>query len=211
MSLAMSEQAGHSERFWNLGRNFGLLWSGQTVSQLGDAVIEVTIPVWIGLVTNSPAHVAGVVAAELLPIIAIGPLAGVAADRFDPRRLAVASDITRALLVLSLAIVPFSLWYVYLMSALISACGLVFNPAKNVLVTEIVAPSNYLRAQSLMGVSQSSSLLAGPAIGSALLLAFGPDVGFVFDAVTFAVGAAALMAMRGIRSSVTEPSSMTEP
>lgn len=43
------------------------------------------------------------------------------------------------------------------------------------------------------------------------MLAFGPDVGFVFDAATFAVGAAALMAMRGIRSSATEPASTSQP
>src|SRR6266516_6560950 len=67
---------------WFLNRNFAYLWFGQSISQLGDAIIEVTLPIWVGILTNDPAHVALVAATEVLPACCLGPFAGACADRW---------------------------------------------------------------------------------------------------------------------------------
>jgi hypothetical protein len=75
---------------------FSFLWLGQAVSQLGDAVIEVTLPVRVGLLTGSPSQVAGVAATATLPALLAGPFAGVLADRWDPRKTMIACAVADA-------------------------------------------------------------------------------------------------------------------
>lgn len=85
-----------------LKRSFIHLWLSQSVSQFGDALLEITLPVWTGLVTKSPIQVAGVAAAELLPSLIVGPFAGVIAERFNPKIIMVFTDLFRAAIVLML-------------------------------------------------------------------------------------------------------------
>jgi len=87
-------------------RNGTSPWLGQGFSQLGDAVSEVTLPVWVGLLTGSPRHVATVAAAQLLPALIASPVAGVFADRRNPRTTMLVCDFTRGLLIGLLLLVP---------------------------------------------------------------------------------------------------------
>ncbi len=174
-----------------MNRHFVRLWLGQSVSQLGDAVVEVTLPVWVGMLTGSPGHVAGVAAAEILPSLLAGPFAGALADRLDARRAMIACDLVRAALVLSLLLAPVSFLVpcVYAVGFLVALVGLLFNPAKNVAVRSVVGPAEIGRALALSRTTESAALVLGPALGSAVLLAFGPAAGLVFDALTFLAGA----------------------
>ena len=181
-----------------MNRHFVRIWAGQSVSQLGDAVVEVTLPVWVGILTGSPAHVAGVAAAEILPALVLGPFAGALADRLDRRKTMVACDLLRAALVLSLLLAPVSLLVpcVYVVGFLVALVGLLFNPAKNVAVRSVVGRGEVGRALALSRATESAALVLGPAVGSAVLLAFGPAAGLVFDALTFVAGAGAVASAR---------------
>lgn len=88
------------------------------------------------MLTGSPAHVAGVAAAEILPSLLVGPFAGALADRLDARRAMIVCDLARAALVLTLLLAPTSLLVpcVYAVGFLMALVGLLFNPAKNVAV-----------------------------------------------------------------------------
>lgn len=153
-----------------------------------------TLPVWVGMLTGSPGHVAGVAAAEILPSLLAGPFAGALADRLDARKAMVACDLVRATLVLSLLFVPVSLLVpcVYAVGFLVALVGLLFSPAKNVAVLSVVGPEQAGRALALSRATESAALVLGPALGSAVLLAFGPAAGLVFDALTFVAGAGAV-------------------
>ena len=181
-----------------MNRHFVRLWLGQSISQLGDAVIEVTLPVWIGMLTGSPGHVAGVAAAEILPSLLVGPFAGALADRFDARKAMIVCDLVRAALVLSLLpaslLAPASVLIpcVYAVGFLVAFVGLLFNPAKNVAVRSVVGSEQVGRALALSRSTESAALVLGPALGAAVLLAFGPAAGLVFDALSFVVGAGAV-------------------
>src|SRR5215467_2083171 len=125
-------------------RNFVLLWLGQAISRLGDTVFDFTLLLWIAAVLArqepwAPLAVSGILVAQTLPMILIGPVAGVFVDRWDKRRLMLGMDLLRALLVASLlpvagmAALPFlggggfpvhiQLWVVYSVVFLASACS----------------------------------------------------------------------------------------
>jgi MFS family permease len=176
-------------------RNFASLWFGQGLSQLGDAVHEVTLPVWVGLLTGSAGHVATVAAAQMLPALIAGPVAGVFADRWNARATMLVCDLLRALLIGLLLLVPQAavLPAIYAAGFGIALIGLVFNPSKNVALRAIVSPDDMTQAQALTRAMESVALLLGPVLGSGLLLMFGPAAGLVFDALTFISGALSVL------------------
>jgi hypothetical protein len=97
-------------------------------------MVEATLPVWVGMLSGSPGHVAGVAAAEILHALLAGPFAGALADRLDARKAMIVCDLVRAVLVLSLLLAPVSLLVpcVYAVGFLVALVGLLFNPVKNV-------------------------------------------------------------------------------
>ncbi len=159
-------------------------------------MVEVTLPVWVGMLTGSPGHVVGVAAAEILLSLRADPFAGALADRLDACKAMIVCDPVRAVLVLSLLLAPVSLLVprVYAIGFLVALVGLLFNPAKNVTPSSRSSGRNRQAARA----TESAALVLGPTLGSAVLLAFGPAAGLVFDALTF-------VARAGAVASVTVP------
>ncbi len=129
--------------------NFRRLWIGMTVSSIGD---------WIGLfallsMTNrlSPGNtlaVAGLMIFRVLPAFLVGPLAGVLLDRIDRRKAMVAADIMRACMI---ALVPFSqnIPTLYAISFFLEVATLVWMPAKDALIPNLVPKRLLLATNSL--------------------------------------------------------------
>jgi MFS family permease len=194
---------------WFLNRHFASLWFGQSISQLGDAIIEVTLPIWVGLLTNDPTQVALIAATEVLPALCLGPFAGAYADRWNPRTTMIVCDLLRGACIASLLFVPPSIrsWYVYLVSFAIALGGSFFSPAKSVALRLVVEEEEIVQAQALIRATQSTALILGPVLGSTLLLFFGPTVGLVCDTISFGIGAAALLFMHLAHHSTRSPRS----
>ncbi len=182
-----------------LHRPFASLWLGQTVSQLGDALIEVTLPIWVGMLTNNPTHVALVAATEVLPTLLFAPLAGACADRWPPRTTMIVCDLLGGLLLGSLLLVPSSIRLpsLYVVSCALAIVGSFFRPARNVMIRLVVEEHELVRAQALLRTTQAITLLLGPVLGSTLLFFFGPAVGLLADACSFGIGAMALLVIPG--------------
>ena len=77
-------------------RDFRLLWGAGVISSLGSWLLVLAIPAHVYLVTRSLAATGLTVAADYLPMLLLGPVAGVLADRWDRRRLMLATDVFRA-------------------------------------------------------------------------------------------------------------------
>ena len=177
--------------------SFLLLWVGQFVSQMGDRLAALAFPWLVYRSTGSALGTGAVFALYSLPYVLFGAFAGVLVDRFNKRKLMVAVDLVRAVLVLAVPLVAArSLPAVFALSFAIATAGVFFEPAKLAMVPEIVAPGRLLRANSLLATSENLTEILGWAFAGALLASVSTSVAFRLDAVTFAVSAAALLFMR---------------
>ena len=181
----------------NRNASFLLLWAGQFISQIGDRLAALALPWLVYTTTGSALGTGAVFALYTLPYVLFGAFAGVAVDRFDKRRLMIATDLIRAALVLA---VPFvadrSLPAVFVLSFAISTAAVFFDPAKLAILPEIVPPGRLLRANSLLSTGENLTEILGWALAGALLASVSTAAAFELDAITFAVSAVALTLMR---------------
>jgi MFS family permease len=114
-------------------RDFRLLWSARLVSMLGSWLLVVAIPAYVLELTGSLAATGLTLAAEFLPPLLLGPAAGVLADRWDRRRLMIATDLLRAAAVALLLFArgPGDVWIVYLALVAESAGTVLSRPASS--------------------------------------------------------------------------------
>jgi MFS family permease len=157
---------------------------------VGDAVSMVALVVLVVEITGSASAVGGALVARLLPTIA-SPLAGVLADRVDRRVVLVASDLTRAVLVLGLVFAR-DLATIYVLVFLMGLARTLFNPTVRAAFPSVVGGGDLTRANALIGGTFSASIMVGPALGGVLVASIGVDVAFLTDAVTYLISAVLL-------------------
>jgi DHA3 family macrolide efflux protein-like MFS transporter len=158
----------------SFGRNVLLLWGGQLVSATGDALFLAGVQ-WLALaVTGRDAAVGGVGFALALPYLVVGPLAGVLADRFDRRRLMIASDLARAAVLLPLPWVAratggptFGL--LCAVAVLVGTFSSPFAPARDALLPDLARGRPLLRWNAAFQTSAQVATILGLAVGGWLL------------------------------------------
>ena len=175
-------------------RDFRLLLASLTTSGIGDWFYNIALIVYVLDATDSsPGWVAAASIGRLAPYILLGSLGGVIADRYDRRKVMVASDIAQAMLMLALAAVVATGAPVLLAIAiafLSTAAGTPFFPAVAAVTPSVVDEKNLAPANALITTVDSLSLAVGPALGGLLLtVAASPVVAFIVNAATFAVSA----------------------
>ena len=114
-------------------QSFVALWLGQTVSFVGDYFYFLAIPIMVEKLTGSALQVGLSVIVSTLPMLVLGPVAGVFVDRWDRRRTMIVSDLLRGLLVLVCLTVqhPDQVWVYYIVGFLMSCVSRFFFPAQN--------------------------------------------------------------------------------
>jgi MFS family permease len=194
-----------------INRNFALLWSGQTVSYLGDAIFTTTLILWIATRVAqgqswAPLAVSGVLLATAIATSVVGPLAGVYVDRWDKRHTLLSMDALRAVLVallLPLAFMPHgtlpALWelgWIYTIVILTNACAQFFGPARLALVGDIVPEEQRARATGTEQASQQLAFIIGAPLAAPLFFAFGVQWALIIDALSFGVSFLAILAVK---------------
>jgi MFS family permease len=181
-------------------RDFRLLWTGMTVSLLGDGVFLVAIAWQVYQLSNAPTALSVVGIAMSVPHVVLLLLGGVVSDRFDRRKVMVFADLIRGVAIAVLGFLSVTggleLWHVMILTAFYGAGTAFFGPAFDAIVPDVV-PSNLLaEANSLdQFVRPAAWRLAGPALGGFLIAIWGAGGAFLFDAVTFAVSIACILLM----------------
>ena len=181
-------------------RDFRLLWSGMCVSLLGDGVFIVALAWQVYALSNTPTALAVVGIAMTVPTLAFLLLGGVMSDRFDRRRLMLVADVARGLAIAVIAVLALTgaleLWHMLLLVAVFGAGTAFFGPAFDAIVPDVLPASLLPQANSLDQFIRPVALrLAGPALGGFLIEGVGVGWAFALNAATFAVSAAALLAM----------------
>jgi MFS family permease len=200
-----------------ISRDFGLLWAGQAVSNLGDMVFDTTVALWIvsRLAHDqswAPLAVSGVLIAASLPYLLVGPLVGVFVDRLDKRRLMLRMDAIRAILIGLLAVwtgavtVPllqtphppesWQLGGLYVTIFLSGICAQFFGPARLAIIGELVPEGQRARASGLAQFTSSLALIVGPTIAAPVYFQLGPGGALVANALSFVASFAVIAAVR---------------
>ncbi|MFJ8047958.1 MFS transporter [Streptomyces luteogriseus] len=183
-------------------RNFRLLFISRTLSTLSDALVPTALSLAIVQITGSATLLAVVLGCALGTRLLLLPAAGAIADRCNTRMVALTADLTRvvtqAVVAVELLSGDPSISHIALAQAVAGAASAVGLSNLAPLVTKIVTASGELRlkANSLMGVAKSVSLLAGPALTGTLTLMVGVGWVFVVDATAFGISAVLMLMVR---------------
>ncbi|WP_319462751.1 MFS transporter [Micromonospora sp. RTP1Z1] len=183
-----------------LGRDFNLLWAGQTVSNIGDRINLFVVPTVMILLLNASAFQVGLVGmAQYLAIPLLSLVAGVLVDRWDLRRTLVWCDVIRFAVI---AAIPLAYWLgvlsvplLFVCVAVANATAVFFNIGYTATISAIVPVEGRVRAYSRLETSRTSSEVVGPAIASGLYSLLGLAA-LLVDAASFLVSAASIKAMR---------------
>jgi MFS family permease len=179
---------------------FRLLWSGMTVSLLGDGVFLVALAWEAYQLWNAPAALSVVGIAMTVPTVAFLLPAGVISDRFDRRRVMICADAIRVVAVGVLAILTLThvlrLWQLVILVAVYGVGTAFFTPAFEAIVPSLLPSSDLAAANSLdQFVRPVAGRLAGPAVGGWLVAVFGAGTAFAVDALSFGGSLLALLVL----------------
>ncbi|MEU1686276.1 MFS transporter [Micromonospora sp. NPDC005707] len=182
-------------------RNFLLLWSGQTVSEVGTRVSGVAVPLLAADVLDATVfQISLLTVLAWLPYLIFSLPAGMLADRVDQRRLMVACDLGRAALLLSVPVVALvghlTLAFLYAVVGLAGVLTVAFTVAYRSLLPALVAPEQLTSANARLEVSENLAHLAGPSAGGVLVGLLGAARTFVADAASFLASAVTLLLVR---------------
>jgi predicted MFS family arabinose efflux permease len=147
--------------------------------------------------THSGLVVTGIMLARAIPAITVGPLAGVLLDRFDRRRIMIASDIVRAVVALGfiLAVTGHRIWLLYLFSALLMAASPFFTAGRSAILPTIASRDEIYTANSLTQTTQWITLTVGAFLG-ATIIAIDYKWAFALNALSFVFSAWAIGNLR---------------
>ncbi|ACU36242.1 MFS transporter [Actinosynnema pretiosum subsp. pretiosum] len=171
-------------------RDLRLLWLSRAVSSFGAWLVVVAIPAHVFAQTGSTTATGLVVAAQYLPPVLLGPLAGSLADRLDRRHVMVASDLLRAAAI-AVLLLSDEFWLVYPVMAVESAGTVLFRPAAQAHIPTITGTGPTLAAaNSLTALTDGAMRLLGPPLGAALLFTAGYHTLIAADAISYLISAA---------------------
>ena len=168
---------------------FRTLWAAGLISDTGDWLLLVALPIVVFGLTRSAPGTALAFAAELAPGIVLAPLGGRLADAVDRRALLIALSALQALMVLPLLLVHdgHGLAIVYAVIVAQASLAALFDPAKNALLPSLVDSGQLVSANSLVGLGTAVGRLAGGPLGGLLLAAGSLRTIVVADAISFVV------------------------
>jgi MFS family permease len=180
------------------GRPFHLLLLGLATSALGDWLYNVALLALVFGRTGSATWVALTTAARVAPIVVLGPLGGIVADRVDRRTLMIGADAVRIVLMMALAVVAAAGLPILLapvLAAAATAASTVTMPAVAASTARLVDADDLQRASALRSAIGQGAIVVGPALGAVVLALSDPAVAILLNAVSFAISAAAMLAI----------------
>ena len=174
--------------------NFARLWWAGLISQAGDWVLLIGLPIYVYILTRSLLATSITFAAGIIPQIMLGSVAGVFVDRWNRKRTLVVANLLLAVALLPLMLVrtPDHVWIVYIV-IFAETCFEQFTlPAQNALLPALVTEEQLVPANALNSLSSNLSRLVGPALGGVIAGFFGLNGIVVADTISFLLAALVL-------------------
>jgi MFS family permease len=178
-------------------RNFSLLWTGQFVETIGNALTSIAASIYVFRLTGSALSVGLMLMATAAPSLLVGLFAGVFVDRYDRRKIMLSADVLRGILILLVPVlVPLNVIWLYVIVMLNGAVTQFFDPAHESILPEVASDEELAAANSLIAISSFGSTAVG--FAAAGLIASAADINWAFyaNAGTYLFSAACIYLIR---------------
>src|SRR5580700_10066076 len=175
--------------------DFRLLWGSSVINSFGSWLLVLAIPAHVLMATRSLRDTGLTLAAEYLPLLLLGPVAGVFADRWDRRRLMIATNLfcAGAVAVMLLGTSAGRYWVLYAALIAENSGTVLYAPALQARTPAIVGTGELLSsANSLASFSSGTVRLIGGPLGGVLLTVYGIKWLICADALSYLLSAAAM-------------------
>ena len=170
-------------------RPFALLWSGQTLSRLGDFVYEIALAWWVLQKTGSAETMSLVLIFAITPSVLFSLIGGLVVDRLPRVWLMLGSDAARAAVALTVAALAYTnhleVWHIFVASLIFGFVDAFFQPAYAALLPQIVPTADLPSANSLTSMSTNLGRIGGPAVGAFLVHQLGTPAAFLINGLSF--------------------------
>lgn len=177
-------------------KNFYVLWSTQSLSQLGSSITAFALTLWLYEKTGSALSTAALTICTYAPYVLMSIFAGALTDRFNKKKTMLVCDTLAALCTLTVFLLyktgSLAIWHLYLINAVSGLMNTVQQPASEVMMTLIVPKDRYQKTSGLQNLSRSLNSVLNPVIATALYSLAGLDVVIAVDLTSFVVAFVAL-------------------
>jgi MFS family permease len=181
--------------------DFAKFWAGQTISNLGSSVTLFALPLLVFKLTGSPLNLGATSATSFLPYLLFGLVIGAWVDRVDRKRLMIATDVVRALLVATIPLLAdagqLRVEWIYVLAFLQSTVTIAFDSAEFAAIPSLVeSKDDLVTANGRIQASYYAAQVAGPLLAGLLIAAISVQQVFWIDAASFALSAVSLAMVR---------------
>ncbi|HKP18394.1 MAG TPA: MFS transporter [Gaiellaceae bacterium] len=170
-------------------RDFRLLWTGQTISALGNMATFVAVPFQLYHLTGSTLQVGLLSICDAVPLLLFAAVGGTIADRLDRRKLVLWSEIGLMAVAGMLAVNAFAsapqVWALYVLAFVATSLWSLGAPALRAMMPGLVPPEQLAASQALQSIYSQTAAIVGPAFGGLLIAGTGIGWAYVIDAATF--------------------------
>lgn len=181
-------------------RPYRLLWTARSISALGNALIPVTVVFAVLRAGGSAVDVGTVLTCQAVGQVAMLPVGGVWADRLSRKAVLMVTDAVQGVCYGLLAVLVFlhhaAVWQFAVTSAIAGMAFAFFTPASRAVLPEIVGAEHLQPANALLGLTDSTAKVLGPALAALLLATSGPGVAMLIDSLSFLLSCALVSRMR---------------
>ena len=179
-------------------RDFYVLWSTQSLSQLGSSITAFALTLWLYEKTGSALSTATLTICSYAPYVIMSIFAGALTDRFDKKRTMLVCDTMAAVSTLVVFLLyrtgTLVIWHLYAVNMLSGLMNTVQQPASEVTMTLIVPKDQYQKVSGLQSLSRSVISILNPLIAAALYSFAGLELVIAVDLISFLVAFIALAA-----------------
>lgn len=178
-------------------KDFLILWSTQSVSQLGSSITAFALTLWLYEQTGSSLSTAALAICSYAPYVLMSIFAGALTDRFDKKKTMLVCDVFAVIC----TIIVFGLfrtnqlmvWHLYVLNALSGLMNTVQQPASEVAMTLIIPEKDYQKTSGLRSLSRSLISILNPLIATALYSFVGLNGVIAVDVGSFVIAFVALL------------------
>lgn len=186
-------------------KDFLILWSTQSLSQLGSSMTAYALTLWLYEKTGSSLSAAALTICSYAPYVLMSIFAGALTDRLEKKKIMLCCDAFAAVCTVAILVLfrtgQLAAWHLYLLNAVSGLMNTVQQPASDVAMTMLIPPAHYQRTSGLRSLSRSLISIFNPLLATALYSLAGLGLVIAFDLGSFAVAFLTLLLFIGIPES----------